>query len=180
MTDQHSQAQRRRTSRSTTITTATSAAIQTSTQIHSGMVRLLPSGSVAERDGVTAARWWLPARNGLHAALPCGDPDRSAAPHGPAVCLLDGLPRPDRPCRGSLTSMEARSGLRPAPRHPRPVRGPETPVARGGRGPEPDQQAAQGGGPMQQFEQDWLELGRRVAQERGYQSVLFDDPADYA
>jgi hypothetical protein len=33
---------------------------------------------------------------------------------------------------------------------------------------------------MQQFEQDWLELGRRVAQERGYQSVLFDDPADYA
>jgi len=25
-----------------------------------------------------------------------------------------------------------------------------------------------------------LELGRWVAMERGYQSVLFDDPADYA
>jgi hypothetical protein len=29
-------------------------------------------------------------------------------------------------------------------------------------------------------EAEQLELGRRVAQERGYQSVLFDDPADYA
>ena len=29
-------------------------------------------------------------------------------------------------------------------------------------------------------EAELQELGRRVAQERGYQSVLFDDPADYA
>ena len=29
-------------------------------------------------------------------------------------------------------------------------------------------------------EAEALELGRRVATERGYQSVLFDDPADYA
>ena len=29
-------------------------------------------------------------------------------------------------------------------------------------------------------EAELLELNRRVAQERGYQSVLFDDPADYA
>jgi hypothetical protein len=29
-------------------------------------------------------------------------------------------------------------------------------------------------------EAELLELGRRVAQERGYQSVLFDDPADDA
>jgi hypothetical protein len=29
-------------------------------------------------------------------------------------------------------------------------------------------------------EAELLELGRRVAQERSYQSVLFDDPADYA
>jgi hypothetical protein len=29
-------------------------------------------------------------------------------------------------------------------------------------------------------EAELLELGRRVAQARGYQSVLFDDPADYA
>jgi hypothetical protein len=29
-------------------------------------------------------------------------------------------------------------------------------------------------------EAELLELGRRVAIERGYQSVLFDNPADYA
>jgi len=29
-------------------------------------------------------------------------------------------------------------------------------------------------------EAELLELGRRVAIHRGYQSVLFDDPADYA
>jgi hypothetical protein len=29
-------------------------------------------------------------------------------------------------------------------------------------------------------EAELLELGRPVAMERGYQSVLFDDPADYA
>jgi hypothetical protein len=29
-------------------------------------------------------------------------------------------------------------------------------------------------------EAELLELGRRVAQERGYQPVLFDDPADCA
>jgi hypothetical protein len=34
--------------------------------------------------------------------------------------------------------------------------------------------------PSGQEEAELLELGRRVAMERGYQSVLFDDPADYA
>ena len=34
--------------------------------------------------------------------------------------------------------------------------------------------------PSASEEAEALELGRRVAQERGYQSVLFDDPADYA
>ena len=29
-------------------------------------------------------------------------------------------------------------------------------------------------------EAEALELGRHVAMHRGYQSVLFDDPADYA
>jgi hypothetical protein len=58
---------------------------------------------------------YLAARNDLHASLPCGDPDRLRRPRtSPAVCLLDGLPYPGRPRRGSLTSMEARSGLRPA------------------------------------------------------------------
>jgi hypothetical protein len=34
--------------------------------------------------------------------------------------------------------------------------------------------------PSGQEEAELQELGRRVAMERGYQSVLFDDPADYA
>jgi hypothetical protein len=54
----------------------------------------------------------LAARNDLHASLPCGDPDRSAAPHVPAVCLLDGLPHPGRLRRGSLRAHEC--SLRPS------------------------------------------------------------------
>jgi hypothetical protein len=34
--------------------------------------------------------------------------------------------------------------------------------------------------PSAEEEAEQLELGCRVATERGYQSVLFDDPADYA
>ena len=34
--------------------------------------------------------------------------------------------------------------------------------------------------PDAQEEAELLELGRRVALERGYQSVLFNDPAEYA
>jgi hypothetical protein len=34
--------------------------------------------------------------------------------------------------------------------------------------------------PSGQEEAELLELGRRVAMERGYQSVLFDDPAEDA
>jgi hypothetical protein len=34
--------------------------------------------------------------------------------------------------------------------------------------------------PGAQEEAELLELGRRVAIERSYQSVLFDDPAQYA
>ena len=34
--------------------------------------------------------------------------------------------------------------------------------------------------PLGQREAEALELGHRVAMERGYQSVLFDDSADYA
>jgi hypothetical protein len=34
--------------------------------------------------------------------------------------------------------------------------------------------------PDAQEEAELLELGRRVALERGYQQVLFDDPAEYA
>jgi hypothetical protein len=34
--------------------------------------------------------------------------------------------------------------------------------------------------PLRHRGAELLELGRRVAMERGYQSVLLDDPADYA
>ena len=34
--------------------------------------------------------------------------------------------------------------------------------------------------PDAQEEAELLELGRHVAMHRGYQSVLFDDPANYA
>jgi hypothetical protein len=236
MTGQASPAQRRRTSRSTTISTANSPAIQMTTQIHSapGIAQPLPSGAVAERDAATTATWWLPARNDLHAVLPCGDPDRLRRPRTarPFACQ-SGCQEPAGRVEGRCALMSARSGRRPAPRPTRPVPGPETPVARGGRGPKPDQQAAPGEGdaherlalahrmapgppptpgphhprtrtpttrtggdrcarpgvdPLRRHDQrprslreaEALELGRRVAQERGYQSVLFDDPADYA
>ena len=64
-------------------------------------------------------RLWSPhrprgAHNGLHASLPCGDPDRSAAPHGPAVCLLDGLPSLSRSgVKGRCALMSARWAFGP-------------------------------------------------------------------
>jgi hypothetical protein len=109
------------------------------------------------------------ARNDLHApaALPCGDPDRSAAPHGPAVCLLDGLP--PRPLRGqgSLRAHECslrlrrpldRSGVEAARRHRSP-----------GAGEDPSPTSSQHKeAAMQQFEQDWLEVGSRLARSLHY------------
>ena len=65
----------------------------------------------------------LPARNGLHApaALPRGDPDRSAAPHGPADCLLDGLPSLSRSgVKGRCALMSARWAFGPPLTPPRP------------------------------------------------------------
>jgi hypothetical protein len=61
MTGKVRPAQRRRASRSTAITAATSTTITTNTQIHSGpgMVRLPPNTALAERDGVTASVRWL-------------------------------------------------------------------------------------------------------------------------
>jgi hypothetical protein len=84
----------------------------------------------------------LAARNDLHASLPCGDPDRPAAPHGPAVCLLDGLPRPGRPRRGSLRAHEC--SLRPSAgpsTHPAGAWPGDTRSPGAGEEPVPDQQA---------------------------------------
>jgi hypothetical protein len=71
----------------------------------------------------------LAARNDLRASLACGDPDRSAAPHVPAVCLLDGLPHPGRPRRGSLRAHECSLRLR------RPLDPPGRGMARRHRSP---------------------------------------------
>jgi hypothetical protein len=77
--------------------------------------------------------WSLPARNGLPASLPCGDPyPPPAAPHVSAVCLLDGLPprrlrrqgRCGTRCAPFLASL--RDGLRPALTAPAPRRPGET------------------------------------------------------
>ena len=96
---QDTRAQRRRANRSTAISATTSTTITTNTQIHStAMVRLPPGAAAAERDGVTPARRWLPARNGLHASRAGG----TLHPPAPAVCLLDGLP--PRPLRGQGVS----------------------------------------------------------------------------
>jgi hypothetical protein len=43
-----------------------------------------------------------------------------------------------------------------------------------------DQHRRRTNAPDAHEEAELLELGRCVALERGYQSVLFDDPADYA
>jgi hypothetical protein len=72
------------------------------------------------------------AHNDLHApvALPCGDPDRSAAPHVPVVCLLDGLPPRPRRGQGSLRAHECSLGpagrplTAPGPRWPGEIRSP--------------------------------------------------------
>jgi hypothetical protein len=119
MTGQVSRAQRRRASRSTAISATTTSSTQSSAHPHPGMARLLPSGSVAERDCVTPAKWWLPARNGLHAALAGG----TLHPPAPAVCLLDGLPPRRLRGQGSLRAHECSLGLRrpltaPASRRP--------------------------------------------------------------
>jgi hypothetical protein len=116
------------------------------------MAGLLPSGSVAERDGVTAAIGWLRARNDVHASLPCGDPDRLRRPRTsrPFACW-DGLPPRRLRGQGSLRAPECSLGLQPsldrsgvdaARRHRSPGAGEE---------PVPDQQARgtdRGGPPL--------------------------------
>jgi hypothetical protein len=104
------------------------------------------------------------------AALPCGDPDRSAAPHGPAVCLLDGLPSLSRSgVKGRCALMSARWAFGPPLTPPRPGWAGAT-----GR-PERARSSARPAGStrrdgMRQFEQDWLELGSRVARSLHYQA----------
>src|SRR5687768_10702148 len=113
MTDQASrEPQRRRASRSTARTTTTSTTTgtttTTSTQIHSGpgMAPLLHRAATAGRNTDTPARWWLPARNGLPAALAGG----TLHPPAPAVCLLDGLPPRRLHGQGSLRAHECSLG----------------------------------------------------------------------
>ena len=77
-----------------------------------------------------------PAGTGLACGAARGNP---APARGPAGCLLDGLPPGRRPRQGRFASL--RDGLRPAldPAVVQAAR--RDPVARGGRGAAPDQQA---------------------------------------
>jgi hypothetical protein len=106
------QAQRRRTTRSTTITTATSATTHTSTQIHSGMVRLLPragcgrTGCCHTSQVVVAGAERPPRSAAVRGPLP-----PPAAPDVPASCLPGGSPPGRRPRQGRPS---LRDGLRPA------------------------------------------------------------------
>jgi hypothetical protein len=109
----------------------------------------------ASRPGGTG-RTGAPAMTRARPAGGAERPPRFAAVRGPRP--LRGPARPGRfACwtgchtptgrvEGHCALMSARSGLRPAPRPTRPGHGPVTPVARGGRGAEPDQQAAHRGG----------------------------------
>jgi hypothetical protein len=147
MTGQLSRTQRRRATPSTTISTANSATTHTSTQIHSGMPST-PSQRLCCRAG-----WWHtsqvvgagaerpPRAFGAAVRGPLPPP---AAPHVPAVCLLDGLP--PRPLRGqgSLRAHECSLGLRPSLDRSgvEAARSHRSPGA--GEDPKPDQQAAGG------------------------------------
>ena len=116
MTGQRSRAQRRRASRSATTNTTTNTTIGSSTQIHSGMVRLL------SRAGCCRAGWCHTSQVVVAGAerppRACGAAGRGprpppAAPPVPTVCLLDGLP-----CR----SAPASTPLRRTRRHPSRLR----------------------------------------------------------
>ena len=93
-----------------------------------------------------------------------------AAPHGPAVCLLDGLPPRRLRGQGSLRAHECslrlrrpldRSGVEAARRHRSPGAGED---------PSPTSRQHEEEAVMRQFEQDWLELGSRVARSLHYQA----------
>ena len=107
MTGQGSQSQRRRATRSTALSTATSTTITTSTQIHSapGMAPLLHRAATAGRNTDTPARWWLPARNGLPAALAGG----TLHPPAPAVACWTGCHLAASAVKGRCALMSARS-----------------------------------------------------------------------
>ena len=79
----------------------------------------------------------LAARNGLPAALAGG----TLHPPAPAVCLLDGLPPRRLRGQGSLRAHECSLGLRPPLDRSGVEAARRDPVARGGRGTAPDQQA---------------------------------------
>jgi hypothetical protein len=107
----------------------------------------------------------LSARNGLHASLAGG----TLHPPAPAVCLLDGLPPRRLHGQGSLRAHECSLGpagrplTAPASRWPGETRSPGAgeDLSPTSRQHEEDV--------MRQFEQDWLELGSRVARSLHYQ-----------
>ena len=124
----------------------------------------------------------LAARNDLHASLPCGDPDRSAAPHAPAVCLPVGLPSlPRSGVKGRCALMSARWAFGPplsttAAGMGRRHRSPRVGEERGQTSRHQAQDAAMEWSEQRGFwliswpelEQDALELGWRYAEWRWF------------
>jgi hypothetical protein len=110
--------------------------------------------------------WRLPARNGLPAALTGG----TLHPPAPAVCLLDGLPPGRHPRQGrSASSASLRDRLRRPLTRPSSSRPGETRSPGAGEEQRPSSSQHEEAG-MRQFEQDWLELGSRVARSLHYQA----------
>jgi len=106
------------------------------------------------------------AHNGLHASLAGG----TLHPPAPAVCLLNGLPSLSHSgVKGRCALMSARWAFGPPLTPPRPGWAGDT--GRPGRArssARPAGSTRRDG--MRQFEQDWLELGSRVARSLHYQA----------
>jgi hypothetical protein len=112
----------------------------------------------------------LAARNDLHASLPCGDPGRLRRPRTsrPFACWTG--------CHTPAGRVEGRSRpWRLAPAFGRPLDPPGRFLARrhrspgAGEEPSPTSRQHQEEDAIRQFEQDWLELGSRVARSLHYQ-----------
>jgi hypothetical protein len=114
---------------------------------------------------------------GAGTGLACGAARGNPAPtRGPAGCLLDGLPPGRRPRQGRCGTRCApflaslRDGLRPPLTRPSSRRPGETRSPGAGEEQRPTSRQHQEEDAMGQFEQDWLELGSRVARSLHYQA----------
>jgi hypothetical protein len=118
MTGQVSRAQRRRTSRSTTIRTANSAATQTKTQIHSSPGMAQPPYRAAVLAGILSPRPGSAYRRGAACTLRCraGTPTRLRRPRtARRLACWTGCHLGPSAVKGRCALMSARSALRAVP-----------------------------------------------------------------